>query len=67
MLAFIAAFAVVFIVTLFTYCVPFNFFWFMWDHRHTGKCINMTAQTYVCASLNIIMDVTIFLMPIPKL
>lgn len=39
----------------------------MWDHRHTGKCINMSAQTYVCAALNIVLDVTIFLLPIPKL
>lgn len=41
--------------------------WTMWDGRHAGKCINMSAQTYVCAALNIVMDVTIFLIPIPKL
>ncbi|KAF3769020.1 hypothetical protein M406DRAFT_327427 [Cryphonectria parasitica EP155] len=67
MLAFIVCFALAFIITLLTYCVPFTYVWTMWDHRHSGTCINMTAQTYVCASLNIIMDVTIFLMPIPKL
>lgn len=67
MLAFIVCFAIVFLVTLLTYCVPFEYVWQMWDNRHVGKCINMTAQTYVCAALNIIMDVTIFLMPIPKL
>lgn len=67
MLAFIVCFAIVFLVTLLTYCVPFEYVWQMWDNRHVGKCINMTAQTYVCAALNIVMDVTIFLMPIPKL
>lgn len=67
MLGFIACFAIVFLVTLLTYCVPFEYVWQMWDNRHTGKCIDMTAQTYVCAALNIVMDVTIFLMPIPKL
>ncbi|KAJ4421977.1 hypothetical protein N0V82_003373 [Gnomoniopsis sp. IMI 355080] len=67
MLAFIVCFAIVFLVTLLTYCIPFEYVWQMWDNRHVGKCINMTAQTYVCAALNIVMDVTIFLMPIPKL
>lgn len=67
MLGFIVCFALVFIVTLLTYCVPLSYVWSMWDHRHSGKCINMNAQTYVCATLNIVMDVTIFLMPIPKL
>lgn len=67
MLAFIVCFTLVFLVTLLTYCIPFQYVWQIWDHRHSGKCINMTAQTYVCAVLNIIMDVTIFLMPIPKL
>lgn len=67
MLAFIVCFAIVFLVTLLTYCVPFSYVWLAWDGRHSGKCINMTAQTYVCAALNIVMDVSIFLMPIPKL
>lgn len=67
MLALLACFTVVFVVTLLTYCVPFSFVWTMWARRSTGRCIDMSAQTYVCAALNIIMDVTIFLMPIPKL
>lgn len=67
MLGFIVCFAIVFLVTLLTYCVPFQYVWQMWDNRHAGKCIDMTAQTYVCAAFNIVMDVVIFLMPIPKL
>lgn len=67
MLALLVCFTIVFVVTLLTYCVPFQYVWTMWDKRTTGRCINMSAQTYVCAALNIIMDVTIFLMPIPKL
>lgn len=67
MLGLLVCFTIVFVVTLLTYCVPFEYVWTMWDRRHVGKCINMSAQTYVCAGLNIVMDVTIFLMPIPKL
>lgn len=67
MLGFIVCFIIVFSVTLLTYCVPFQYVWQRWDNRHNGKCINMTAQTYVCATLNIVMDVAIFTMPIPKL
>lgn len=67
MLALLICFTIIFVVTLLTYCVPFEYVWTMWDKRHTGRCINMSAQTYVCAALNIVMDVTIFLMPIPKL
>ncbi|CAN8099360.1 unnamed protein product [Discula destructiva] len=67
MLGFLVCFALVFLISLLTYCVPFEYVWQRWDHRHAGRCINMTAQTYVCAALNIILDVAIFLMPISKL
>lgn len=67
MLGFLAIFCLVFVVTLLTYCTPFSYVWSRWDARKEGKCINMTAQTYVCAALNIVLDVTIFLLPIPQL
>ncbi|KAK8007509.1 hypothetical protein PG989_001499 [Apiospora arundinis] len=60
-------FCVAFVVTLLTYCVPFDYTWARWDNELTGKCINMDAQTYTCAALNIILDIVIFFMPIPQL
>lgn len=67
LLGLIALFTIVFSVTLLTYCQPFSYTWTRWDGRYSGKCINMTAQTFVCASMNIVLDVTIFLLPIPQL
>ncbi|KAK7737507.1 hypothetical protein SLS53_006580 [Cytospora paraplurivora] len=67
MLGFLAVFCLVFVITLLTYCQPFSYVWSRWDARKEGTCINMTAQTYVCAALNIVLDVTIFLLPIPQL
>ncbi|KAK8022161.1 hypothetical protein PG993_012928 [Apiospora rasikravindrae] len=62
-----ALFCVAFVVTLLTYCVPFDYTWTRWDNEKTGKCINMDAQTYTCAALNIVLDIVIFFMPIPQL
>ncbi|KAL1861693.1 hypothetical protein Daus18300_008661 [Diaporthe australafricana] len=67
LLALIACFCVVFVVSLLCYCQPFSYVWTRWDGRMHGKCINMTAQTYVCAAMNIVLDVFIFLLPIPQL
>ncbi|KUI66065.1 hypothetical protein VM1G_01940 [Cytospora mali] len=67
LLGLIAAFCLVFAVTLLTYCQPFSYVWTRWDGRYHGTCINMTAQTFVCAAMNIVLDVTIFLLPIPQL
>ncbi|ROW11215.1 hypothetical protein VMCG_01306 [Cytospora schulzeri] len=67
LLGLIAVFCLVFAVTLLAYCQPFSYVWSRWDGRYEGKCINMTAQTFVCAAMNIVLDVIIFLLPIPQL
>ncbi|KAH8199217.1 hypothetical protein TruAng_006623 [Truncatella angustata] len=67
LMGLMAAFCVVFVVTLLTYCVPFDYTWMRWDNQNTGTCINMNAQTYVCAALNIALDLIIFFIPIPQL
>ncbi|KAK6840978.1 hypothetical protein PG989_005687 [Apiospora arundinis] len=61
-----ALFCVAFVVTLLTYCVPFDYTWMRWNNERHGKCIKMDAQTYTCAALNIVLDIVIF-MPIPQL
>ncbi|KAH8762628.1 hypothetical protein F5883DRAFT_560982 [Diaporthe sp. PMI_573] len=67
LLALIACFCIVFVVSLLCYCQPFSYVWTRWDGRMHGKCIDMTAQTWVCAAMNIVLDVFIFLLPIPQL
>jgi hypothetical protein len=63
----LALFCISFVVTLFTYCIPFDYTWMRWDNENHGQCIDMNAQTYVCAALNIILDLAIFFLPIPQL
>jgi hypothetical protein len=67
LMVIMALFCVAFVVTLLTYCVPFDYTWTRWDNQKTGTCINMNAQTYTCAALNIILDLIIFFIPIPQL
>ncbi|KAG6362114.1 hypothetical protein INS49_010343 [Diaporthe citri] len=67
LLALISCFCLVFVVSLLCYCQPFSYVWTRWDGRMHGKCIDMTAQTWVCAAMNIVLDVFIFLLPIPQL
>lgn len=62
-----AVFCLSFVITLLTYCVPFDYTWMRWDNERSGTCIDMNAQTYTCASLNIILDGVIFFLPIPQL
>ncbi|KAK6818978.1 hypothetical protein PG987_013720 [Apiospora arundinis] len=52
-----ALFCAAFVVTLLTYCVPFDYTWMRWNNERHGKCINMDAQTYTCAALNIVLDI----------
>ncbi|KAK6075045.1 CFEM domain-containing protein [Seiridium cupressi] len=60
-------FCISFIVTMFTYCVPFDYSWARWDNEKKGTCIDINAQTYTCAGLNIVLDIIIFFIPIPQL
>ena len=48
-------------------CMPISYAWTRWDGEHKGHCINTVAQIYMGASLNIIFDVLVFFLPIPKL
>ncbi|KAK6220847.1 hypothetical protein LQW54_001766 [Pestalotiopsis sp. IQ-011] len=67
LMGIMALFCVAFVVTLLTYCLPFDYTWERWDNEKTGKCIDMNAQTYTCAALNIFLDLVIFFIPIPQL
>jgi hypothetical protein len=48
-------------------CRPNSFFWTQWDGEHEGYCVNVQLAVYIISGLNILFDLVIFFMPIPKL
>lgn len=48
------------------YCQPISFVWEGWDKLHAGKCVNINAQTYSFAGINMTLDIVIFILPIPQ-
>ena len=48
-------------------CHPVDYAWLKWDGTHSGFCINTVAQIIAFSGINIIFDLTVFLLPIPRL
>jgi hypothetical protein len=47
-------------------CSPLSLMWTLWDGEHTGTCGNVNAMVYAVAGINMTLDVTIFLFPLPQ-
>ncbi|KAJ5943472.1 hypothetical protein N7516_003640 [Penicillium verrucosum] len=47
-------------------CSPVRYNWTMWDGEHQGTCVNTNAMVVTAAALNIVLDVWIIALPIPK-
>lgn len=58
---------IAFIIGLFNYCKPFRYTWVRWDNQEEGKCENISAQTFIHAGLNIILDLVIIFIPVPHM
>ncbi|KAK5109890.1 hypothetical protein LTR62_006497 [Meristemomyces frigidus] len=61
------AYTMAFIIALALQCRPISYSWTQWDGEHKGKCINLEAQVYCGAILNICWDLVVFVLPIPRL
>lgn len=48
-------------------CAPISYFWTQWDGEHEGYCNNFQLAVYINSGLNIFFDLTVFILPIPKL
>jgi hypothetical protein len=48
-------------------CRPVNYFWKQWDGEHHGQCINFQLGTYIGSGVNILFDLIVFFLPVPKL
>jgi hypothetical protein len=47
-------------------CRPISYMWKGWGGTRQAKCINMNAETFVYAALNMALDIIVFLMPVPQ-
>jgi len=63
----VISFLITFIVVAFMHCQPVSAIWNGWDGEHPAKCTDFKAQNYSGASINIALDLTICLMPLPVL
>ena len=48
-------------------CTPVEFAWQQWDLAHKGKCVDYSAFVLSQASICLVLDLVIFLMPMPTL
>lgn len=49
-------------------CLPISYNWEGWkDKDESNKCLDLTALAFASASINISQDITILLLPIPRL
>ncbi|KAJ4364311.1 hypothetical protein N0V95_000823 [Ascochyta clinopodiicola] len=48
-------------------CLPIRFAWERWDGEHHGKCINLNADAWVSAGVNIILDLVVIILPMREL
>ncbi|KAK1975872.1 CFEM domain-containing protein [Colletotrichum cereale] len=57
------AVCITFIVVNLNQCKPLSYFWYGWDGKYPGYCIDLSAMTLSHASLNIAIDVWMLVLP----
>lgn len=58
-------FAYIIVVTF--QCLPVSYSWTRWDGEHSGTCINVNTATWAASAINIFIDLTIIILPMPML
>ncbi|KIW01591.1 uncharacterized protein PV09_07063 [Verruconis gallopava] len=60
------AYGISFLFATIFQCTPVSLAWYQWDGEHEGFCENIKLQGWMCAVLNIIIDVYILILPLPE-
>lgn len=63
-MVFCGCFGIAFMLLIILECHPASFKWEHWDEQ--GECINITLITWICAGINITLDIIVILLPIPQ-
>lgn len=58
---------VAYVLALSLQCTPISYNWTQWTGETHGHCVNAQAQIYSASIINIIWDLVVFFLPIPKL
>lgn len=48
-------------------CIPIRIAWEHWDGEHHGKCIDLNADAWCSAGVNIVLDLIVILLPMREL
>lgn len=48
-------------------CLPVSNAWKRWDGEHPGKCIDLHAEAWTAAALNIVLDLIVIFIPLREL
>ena len=48
-------------------CIPIRIAWERWDGEHHGKCINLNADAWASAGVNIVLDLIVMVLPMREL
>ncbi|OBR11376.1 CFEM domain-containing protein [Colletotrichum higginsianum IMI 349063] len=59
--------AISFLVATSVKCWPISYTWTKWDGEHQGHCHDINIQTWVHASVNIILDIVVVSLPISQI
>jgi hypothetical protein len=57
----------VFVIVTALQCIPVRIAWEHWDGEHHGKCISLNALGWASASVNILLDLIVIILPIRQL
>ena len=64
---FMVCFAITFGLLFGLSCTPISYAWERWDNTKQGRCVDILATLFACATINIVLDFIVCLLPIPKL
>jgi hypothetical protein len=58
------AYGVAFLFATIFQCSPVTLAWNVWDGEHPGTCEDIKIQGWMCAALNIVIDIYILVLPL---
>jgi hypothetical protein len=58
---------IIFVTITALQCIPVRIAWEHWDGEHHGKCINLNADAWASAGINIILDLVVIALPMREL
>lgn len=47
--------------------IPMSIAWKKWDGEHRGQCINLNADAWSAAAINIVLDLVVIVLPLNEL